>query len=340
MDDFLNIIKAFAEEYGSENIIPVDSSLGLLYVLAPAWGAYPSIWVEDENGQIVYGATQPEMKEALAEWAKWYQEGIISTDFATTNLDKIYEDTINGKIGAYPFYQWWGWIPGADVVTEQGADAYFEAYAIPTATGEEVLHPLAASNSGYVVVSKDCENPEAVMKLLNFYTYMDTEARTDSEMKDVAYAHNAVGHAAWVLRIENPSCEGISYELVSKACETGDASVVANTIAQNSYEECMDWLENGNAANLGRYLQQGPEKSAYSVAKPIIDEGKVVKNKVWIYQPDSLLEVGSTLNDILLEGFTKIIMGEESIDYFDTLVEEWKIAGGERVTNDVNEMYQ
>ena len=296
--------------------------------------------MEDENGQIVYGATQPEMKEALAEWAKWYQEGFISADFATTNMDKIYEDSINGKLGAYPFYQWWGAIPGSDLVTEQGVNAHFEAYAIPTATGEEVLHPLSASNNGYVVVSKECEHPEAVMKLLNFYAYMDVEARIDDGMKDVAKAHNSVGHAAWVLRIENPNGETASYEAVAKAFEAQDASVAANTIGGDAYETCMDWLENKNPSSLGRYLQQGPEKSAYSVAKPIFDGGKVIKNKVWIYQPESLLEVGSTLNDILLEGFTKIIMGEESIDYFEDLVEEWKTAGGERVTNDVNEMYQ
>ena len=34
-----------------------------------------------------------------------------------------------------------------------------------------------------------------------------------------------------------------------------------------------------------------------------------------------------------------IIMGNESVDYFDTLVENWKAAGGDAVTAAVNEMY-
>ena len=54
--------------------------------------------------------------------------------------------------------------------------------------------------------------------------------------------------------------------------------------------------------------------------------------------PDTINRAGSTLSDILTEGFTKIIMGEEPIDYFDTLVEEWRAAGGDEATQAVNDM--
>ena len=53
----------------------------------------------------------------------------------------------------------------------------------------------------------------------------------------------------------------------------------------------------------------------------------------------SFLHVGSTLNDILVEGFTQIIIGEKDIDYFDTLVEQWWKAGGEMATAEINETY-
>ena len=32
-------------------------------------------------------------------------------------------------------------------------------------------------------------------------------------------------------------------------------------------------------------------------------------------------------------------MGEESLDYFDTLVEDWRTAGGAEATQAVNDMY-
>ena len=32
-------------------------------------------------------------------------------------------------------------------------------------------------------------------------------------------------------------------------------------------------------------------------------------------------------------------MGEETVDYFDTIVQNWMAAGGEAATNEMNEMY-
>ena len=52
---------------------------------------------------------------------------------------------------------------------------------------------------------------------------------------------------------------------------------------------------------------------------------------MWGPATETLLSAGSTLDDILTEGFTKIIVGEESIDYFDTLVDTGrKLAGQKR----------
>ena len=60
---------------------------------------------------------------------------------------------------------------------------------------------------------------------------------------------------------------------------------------------------------------------------------------MWGPQTETLLSAGSTLDDILIEGFTKIIVGEESIDYFDTLVADWENAGGAKATEEINETY-
>lgn len=60
---------------------------------------------------------------------------------------------------------------------------------------------------------------------------------------------------------------------------------------------------------------------------------------MWGPATETLLSAGSTLDDILTEGFTKIIVGEESIDYFDTLVDNWAKAGGTKATEEINETY-
>ena len=60
---------------------------------------------------------------------------------------------------------------------------------------------------------------------------------------------------------------------------------------------------------------------------------------MWGQQPPTLQSAGSTLNDILIEGFTKIIVGDKDISYFDELVQQWRTAGGDQATTEINEMY-
>jgi putative aldouronate transport system substrate-binding protein len=55
--------------------------------------------------------------------------------------------------------------------------------------------------------------------------------------------------------------------------------------------------------------------------------------------PEEVTRYGSTLDDLLLEGFTLIILGQQPVSYFDTLVRNWYAAGGQEVTDAVNRMY-
>ena len=36
--------------------------------------AYPKQWMKDEKGNVYYGSTAPEMKEALSVMADWYKK--------------------------------------------------------------------------------------------------------------------------------------------------------------------------------------------------------------------------------------------------------------------------
>lgn len=44
-------------------------------------------------------------------------------------------------------------------------------------------------------------------------------------------------------------------------------------------------------------------------------------------------------NKILNEGYIAIITGEQPLDYFDTMVEQWYNAGGTVLTEEANELY-
>ena len=205
-----------------------------------------------------------------------------------------------------------------------------------------MLDPINFANTKYTVVNKNCKHPEAAIEILNYYQYMLTDAYADGVPYEeiVTHTENNMMHAV-PFRILDTNKEVEQFNAVSNAVTTKDTSVLTASFHWEVYNATMDWLELHEAdAGLGGYLQQGAcEKAAYGVASKRMEAGKFLKSKLWGASPEILANYGSTLDDLLREGFTKIIVGEESIDYFDTLVKQWKEAGGEAVTKAVNDMY-
>ena len=255
-------------------------------------------------------------------------------DFAQVN-----EDIISGKIGVTSQYDsWLGYSLGPNLVREQGTDAYLEAYVIPSATDENVLFPVSNAANSYLVVSKTCEHPEALIKVLNFYDYVikDMIAEEGAEVAQ-EFQNNGMLDAVAMSMID-PRTELDDFRRISEAVEKRDDSIVQTANQRLKYEQCIDWIDNQNPDAVGYFMQQAPDISSYACAERMLDAGQVIFNKIGAVQPQTIQEMGSVLSDILVEGFTKIIMGEESIDYFETVVENWMAAGGEQATIEANEI--
>lgn len=342
MDEFEKLARTFQETHGTYAITE-DQDLECMNNLAVAWGAHPGIWVEGEDGNLEYGSVQPQMKEVLAKYTEWYKEGLINPEFATTDMEKMFQGIINGEVGICPFAQWFGYQPGPDIISNLGDQACFDAYKIPSANGEEVKANVKYSNIGYVVVSKTCKNPEAAVKLLNFYAYMmdDAQGKEDTKFIDSLFNH-AYTNIPYALRVINPMTDYNQFENVTSYLEKyqNGEDVDSSELGKDAvkYEHCVEWLEKKTPEAVGDWMQQGSPKSAYRISKEMIDNNEIVKDAYWGQQVETLLSSGSTLDDILKEGFTKIIVGEKPVEYFDTLVENWKAAGGEAATKEVNEL--
>ncbi len=341
IEELESICLNFMENYGGYGMA-VDKTLDYLNILAVAWHAYPDVWIEKEDGTIEYGSIQPEMKNALSKWAEWYQNGILSKDFPNYDFGAMNEAVVSGKVGVQPFFQWWGYNPGGDEVANQGVDAYFEPYPIPSADGEKVLQGFVCENPGYIVVNKKCEHPEAALKLINFYAYIQNDsAGTIDDSLNELLMRNELSHICGAFSINPPLADQEAFGKVYEAMKTGDRSLVeSDTNAIGKYDISQDWIENNTPSSLGDFLQQGNgDKSAYAIAREVLDNKDYILSKLWGAQPESMLSYGSNLDDLLTEGYTKIIIGAEPVEYFDTVVKNWYEAGGRQVTDEMNEMY-
>lgn len=342
MEDFEKLAKTFREKHGGYAITE-NQDLECMKNLAIAWGAHPGIWVEGEDGNLEYGSIQPQMKEVLMKYSEWYEEGLINPEFAITDMEKMFQQIINGEVGICPYAQWFGYNPGPDIISNLGDKACFDAYKIPSANGETVKTSIKYSNYGYIVVSKECKNPEAALKLLNFFAYMsdDAQGKESTEFIDSLFNH-AYTNIPYALRVINPMTDYNQFEKVTSYLEKyqNGEEVDSSELGKDAikYEHCVEWLEKKTPEAVGDWMQQGSPKSAYRISKEIIDNDEIIKDAYWGQHVETLLNSGSTLDDILTEGFTKIIVGEEPIEYFDTLVENWEAAGGEAATKEVNEL--
>ncbi len=339
IEDVKNMALKFKEAYGGYGLA-IDQTLDYLNLLAVGWGAHPDMWIPDGNGQLVYGSVQPEMKDAIAEWAEWFKLGIIDPEFPIKDFSAMNAGIVSGKAGMQPYYQWWGYNPGVDLVTNQGTDAIFYPYNIPTVDGKNPVHSFFFANSVYTVVNKNYAHPEAAIKLLNFYAQMlDEGVEHETPETLAAFLDKDIAHVTGAFKIINPQTDYVQYERVSEALKTNDTSAFTTSGMWQKYNNSLEFMKNGTPAAVGDYLQQGAPKNAYSIAKQVLDNGEYIESGLKGAPPEQLAKYGSTLDDILTEGFTKIIMGSADIDYFDTVVQNWSTAGGEEVTKAVNELY-
>lgn len=339
LDEVEELAKYFMSDFGAEYGLMLDKSLDAFYMSAPLFGVAPGIWEEDEDGTLVYSTINPAMKEVLAKWAEWYKEGLLRSDFAVIDSTVTYEDAYNSKVGLTFFYQWGGWIFGQDMIKNQGENSYFIPFDFPAdINGNDVKYPITFSNGGYNVCRKGYEHPEVLIKLIDSYYWLFEESILEGSMtlEDcMPFNTNEMQHVSGPFKVEFASYNGA--KRVNKALVTGVEDFASgNEII--CYNECRAWLDNGDTTGIGRYLQQGPHGSVTYGCKHV-DNNQLAKDAIWGPKPQIAYDYGSALDTILAEGFTLIIMGEEPVDYFDTIVENWKTAGGNEVTDAVNAMY-
>lgn len=335
--DFEKMAKAIQAKHG-DFAITETSDLAGMFAMAPGWGAYPNIWVEKEDGSIEYGSVQPEMKQVLETYARWYEEGLLDPEFTITDGDKMFQKVLNEEAGISPFSTWFVWGVGPGSIEQFGVDGTFDAYPMPTVNGEDAKGVIEFMNYGYNVVSKDCKNPEAAIRLMNYYVAMvNGEADADPELVKKLFNMNTVPYS---FRVFNTNTEYTRYHRIQEGLPQG-SKADTSTWGQDAeqYYKCIEVIENNNPDGGGEYLQYGKEKCSAEVATGMIDKGLLLEDKLWGPPTETLGKSGSTLDDILVEGFTKIIVGEKPVDYFDTLVQDWAKAGGEKATKEVNEVY-
>lgn len=298
------------------------------------YGAYPGIWVPQEDGTIVYGTTLPETKEALSLLRRWYQEGILDQQFLLRNIRNNASLVENGRSGS--FFGWW-WAPNnpLQAAVASHPEQVWQPYLISNTEDGAVVSGLTYETEKYVVVRKGYEHPVLVMKIMSLvYDYARYEDKEATEIQE--YFSRSVDPTAtpFVVNCDYRDAIQRTTGKLQSVLEGEEEESTLNTLERGYYNSCVSWL--------GDQESKASEWAAYT--SRITAVGQLMETEVTYINegysrgfcgiiPDALLEFE---NEYLL----KIIIGENSLSSFDDMVESWYARGGSEATKQAQEIYE
>ncbi|WP_372661389.1 extracellular solute-binding protein [Cohnella sp.] len=289
-----------------------DTDLNSLFV--GAWGITADFYQED--GKVKYGPIQPEYKEFLTLMAKWYKEGLIDRDYATTD-GKLKDAKVTGnQLGSLSTYPGSGIGRYTDLMKESNpAFAVVGApYPALEEGGQSIGQYAFPFSTHGAAISASAKNPEQIVKWL-----------------DLKYGEE--GHLLF-----NFGIEGESYTLENGYPKYTD-TILNNpdlpvTQAMAKYF-IASW--NGPMVQDKRYIEQYYKLDAQRNAQESWSEADHSKRMppVTLTSEESS-KASAIMNDVKTyrdEMINKFIMGGETLEGFDKYVETIKQMGIEEATS-------
>ncbi|MDF2713084.1 MAG: extracellular solute-binding protein [Paenibacillus sp.] len=324
LDEFETAVYKFAKEdpdrNGKHDTYGLSgSSLDLVY---GAYGYMPFNWSE-RDGKLVYGAVQPEMKEALGRLQRWYKDGVIDPEFIsgenTGGYWAISHAFIRERIGLSSLGHYYHWVPVetahnyVEMKKKRPQAAESLAYGLPPKGSDGKMGaPQGNELSGnFVSFGKQLEKePDKLAKLLHM---IDSISAADFET--YVTAMYGVRGEDWEFNERNVPVSN-----------TGSSLALEKMGANN----VMESLE----------LPEFTEKKVLSL--PLAEEYRFdvggIRNWLLAALPGQA-KYESELRKLQDRAYVSIITGDRPLDYFDEFVKQWKSGGGAQLEREANEWY-
>jgi putative aldouronate transport system substrate-binding protein len=307
--------------------------------------SYPGGWIKGQDGTLLPGEIQPGTKEALTRLQDWYKRGIIDREFALKDENKVSEDIVAGRVGI-TLGEWW--VPNwpLNLSKDNNPNAEWIAVPLPEVGGESAKTLISPTLNAIMVVNKKYKQPEAAVKLANYYLEMRKPKYIDKSSPDYKGADSGYIYNWFEPRFIYPNYLDDAFIAVNEALDKGQTDIqipedfLAAGEAAQFFNESKKYMDNkkDNAA-WGFYYSRVAKEGGFGLSKKALDDKQFIQNEFYGTQTPTQLERGGSLNKLMAETFTKIVMGED-IDQFDKFVESWKTLGGNDITDEVNEWYK
>jgi putative aldouronate transport system substrate-binding protein len=279
-----------------------------------AFNVQPFSWKLSKEGNMAYGMTTPEARQAFRLINKWFKDGVLDPEFITSDGNK--EEFGNGLVGMG--YESWNHIRPSGKVAQLAAKKGFDlaiggALNGPDGSGSLLAFGLTSNYLGMGAdVAKNPEKKKKIYEILNSF-YSDRESILYSQFGE----------------------ENVHYTV-----QNGKPTQKQEYVAREAQ------LKLGLGNYYGLLARKTTEFETFLYPDSDLQfRENISKNVKMMIDPVKFnipsLANFPELSNMEKEYFIKFITGEVNLDEgFDSFVDKWMKAGGKTVTEEVNKLYK
>ena len=309
-----------------------------------AYGSYPQAWVEGEDGNLVYGGLTEETKTAVSVIRDLYASGAIAPNFTelTPGTDSVtYMNS--GQAGIMAGVATTGLNLAQTVV--RNPSARYECIPFISATDEDVKVISEIPAYSFYAVRNDAKYPEVMIKILNLFLEVIHGDRGDELMS--AMIQDEAGNEIWkvapvssmaTVSDEDDEDKYDQVAFLAEAIKTRDDSKL-NQTDKGVLKSITDYLDKGINRHYGWYALF-KENGSMQKLVDARENDYFTFDKFNAAPGTEMARFRNDLDTLQWSAVASIIVGENTIDGFDTFVNEWKNIGGDEVTEEVNNWYE
>lgn len=316
--------------------------------LYQAFNATPGYFLRDDSGELYWGTTTDEMKEALTVLHEWYEKGLINPEVGTTTNGDNANNVKNGTCGIF-MGPWWSLGYGNSDSFKNDNNANWQAYPLYTNDGEWNIH-MKDVGTTYTMVNKDASDDvkKAIVIMNNVLvrdeSIFDTSVAIDwypvrnvmAATDECEYEYDAImsvikGEST----VEDYQQGGSKFNGLYKnlASDVASLSEVISADYDGSRELAVTDMDvNTNNGQFNRLYAILVGDRPYATIEP---DHKIYSELY--YTVDGMETYWTQVSDMEDQAILQFITGAKSLDEWDQFCSDWHVQGGDQILELVDE---
>lgn len=301
LDDWYTVLKAFKEQKGATAPLSIDNSgFPSDAAFVGAFGVNSGFF--QVNNQIKYSPLEQGYKDYLMMMNKWYSEGLVDHDFATSGNQNKEKYVTTGKTGAamLGFYE-------LDRLEKMSSDSNMKLVAVPYPSMKKGEKPHFRQYNGhirgnYVAISTKAKNVEEIVKWLDYFYSPEGQILANYGIEGVTFNKEGDKYLFTDMVVNNE--EGVKPNIALAKYTLQGASTVRDwsremfLYTETENEACSIWNDSATADYLLPPFTMNPKEG------------------------EEFSKIMSDIDTYVSEMALKFIIGDASFDTYDQFVKK------------------